>query len=472
MSAYRPQPAAPAAPSRSDLAQYRDELGERGLPDMQGAVVALLADLWRWAADGRDAPLRKRRRPGLRLVPSLVKPLTALDAALRSAPTSPGARVDAAQAAHDLAERLDAAGAEETAWGFYAAAAAVAPDEHAYAAAAGRFERRHQRYTAAAQWLARAARLADRAGRSMDATAALIALAGTVEDQEHHALSARLLAFAARYARHRRAPLGEGDALLALGLQRHGLGYTAEAHGFFTDAVLAYGTDHPRLVRAGLEIGRCWLDEAEFVATLKLHEVLLRHVSAPLDAMLAAARLTRAAAATGSEQLMEEWWNGTMRFLGMVPTGVATATALVDLARAAGTWGLRVRARVAAEAALALAQEASDPVLTSAAAYIMAITTLPRVPVELARTVFPDIPGDDDGDDDAEQEDAWAEDAGAADASEEDPWKEVHVEQDWEATAPLDMDPMNPALEPLFNAITCGLGPRGSGSEPPLVPRG
>jgi len=387
-----PSPLPIGGPRRSLLADCMAELAACGFADARRAILTLLSDISAGAASGsRKRAAAARRRPGLSLVPELTGPLSELDVAIRKARGSPSALGSVAEAAFLAAEGMAEQGAQVTGRCFLDAAISLQPEEPRYVHAVAVNERRHGRHAEAARCFTHAAWLGHRARRPRDVAAALLGLAATVQEQEHHAHAARLLGVAARYARLRSAPDAEADALLALGELRHTLGYVDEARGYFTDAVYAYAGNRAGIVRAGLVITRCWLQEREFVGCAKLAQTILPHLSDSITRMTVAARLARASAAIDCECWFEEAWGATFRFMGQ-SAGRATAEALLDLARAAGTYGMWTRAFVAAEGALERARSVGDPVLLGQAARIMAVASLPVIPHDAAREVFPDLP--------------------------------------------------------------------------------
>ncbi|HET6763602.1 MAG TPA: hypothetical protein VFH27_08015 [Longimicrobiaceae bacterium] len=260
-----------------------------------------------------------------------------------------------------LAEWAEERGALSTALAWAQAAIAAWPQQPHYAYLIGRLARKRAQYAHAEEWLRYAMRLSRRRMVWEVYTLSLSGYANLKRQKGNLPGATRFHRLALKSARRHQLRSLEGDALYDLAVIAIDSG---DAHGairYGREALHVYGPGHTRVLRLAHDFA--WLlmnNFGEFEPAATIMQALVPHIWEPPFRVLLFANLCRACAGADWEALFERAWIDTWALLQYAPTKNGHARALLQLAYAAGRMGSWERARMATEAAVAIARERQE----------------------------------------------------------------------------------------------------------------
>ncbi|MDB4950438.1 MAG: hypothetical protein JWM27_3087 [Gemmatimonadetes bacterium] len=370
------------------IAAVRADLAATDLNPAAATLGAVLAAGHQWVRGEEPGPIQRR---GFRECLQLFDAVSCLKMFVRC-PLNEDTRAEAMSECCAAAERLERHGACWTARAFLHLACCIDPGEPLNDVDMGRlFARTGDRETAW-RWFLWAARAARQQRDHAALSGALFQMGELAGEEDQHALAARLLTLARWVARRGKCRDHEGEALVALGLLRHRLGWPDEALGHFHAAIEAFGTRSPLLAAMGLQVAEQWVAEGQFRAAYGMLVTLAEAPNVNRDERLAAtAMLTRCAAALGRTWNYEAGWNATWRQLGSVSPEVEIH-AVLQLGKAAATRKDWIRAQQAGFSIISLAASANDKLGLTMASRMVLLAAMPdNAGAEDLDRFFPDL---------------------------------------------------------------------------------
>jgi hypothetical protein len=379
-----PGPAVAPVPTPPDLrGEARDgmlaELHARGLGVAGPLLVLALVALRRSLRYARTRPL-----------PALREALAGLDVGLRASALDGGGAIGVAQDCADIAAWLERRCALLTACGYAEAAVALDAAKPEHALAVSRLARGLGRMGEAVEWGVRAWRLAGRARDADTRAAALVALGQTAAAAQRYGDAARVLALALRHALAHGAAERAGDALREMALVRHAQERDEEALDLVVQALAAYGARIACVQALARTLLAMWVESSEYPGAVLLGKLLLSLPLVPGDELAVCALLARAGAALGWELSYESFCLRAILSLARLSPESPHAGPMLDLARAHGALGFWPRVLLAADRALADAQEHGDHEAVGVSRRMLEAAELEAIPPEVQADLFPD----------------------------------------------------------------------------------
>jgi len=137
-------------------------------------------------------------------------------------------------------------------------------------------------------------------------------------------------------------------------------GDTAKAHELARAALEAYGPTDPYLPRLAHDVADFWNTQGRFDHALPVLERLVSIFQAPVERLIVAAGIARAAGGLGRRERFQQAWDDVWDMHQAGTAEEAAAGALLDLAHGAASLSLWDRAERAAQAALDLATRRNE----------------------------------------------------------------------------------------------------------------